>query len=92
MSFRDDLSETSDVVILGAPLFNLYYVIMDFDNNRLAMSGLHKTIDSKPNPPPTWVVIIIIGGLLALVGGGLLCVINQRKKLLRQQLRGSSYN
>jgi LPXTG-motif cell wall-anchored protein len=76
---------------IGEDLFDNYYVVIDYDTNRIGLAGF----TTKYVPPsggfPIWAIILIAIAGVAIIGGGVWFVIKKRKeKAMNSTLR--NYN
>jgi hypothetical protein len=71
---------TQDVVVLGHPLFEAYYVIINYDTERLFLSGYRNFEGFANNGLPLWLALLIASLLVAFALGGVYFLINKRRK------------
>jgi hypothetical protein len=84
MGYRSDIIE--EIAVVGQPIFQHYYVIMDFNKNRVALSGYRYKNEPKELPIKGWMVFIISAMLLTGVLIGFKYVLDQKRRQLDKQL------
>jgi hypothetical protein len=81
-----------DVMVAGQPLFQSYYIIMDFEGKKVALSGARTSISEdggSDNGSAAGLIIGILSGIIIL-GGAYGYVMYKRKRRLSQSL--AQYN
>lgn len=80
MSYEQTRDE--DIIFIGEDLFHNYYVVLDYDDNKIGFSGYSTAADGPPLALPLGVIIgLAIGGLI-LIGVAIFCCMRYRNKKL----------
>ena len=59
------------MIYIGEDLFMNYYVVMDYDNQRVGMAGYVTDIEKDKSMFPLWAIILLAVVGVIVVGGGL---------------------
>lgn len=79
------------MLYIGEDLFDNYYVILNYDTNRIGLAGFTTVFVPESSGFPIWAIILISLGGVAIIGAGVAIFLKKRKeKAMNSTLR--NYN
>lgn len=86
---RNNIVNYTNEYVLGTIFMFNYYLVYDFDNQRIGFNGPTVNFSDDRSPPgfPLWAIIAIIVGI-AIIAGAVFFFIRMRNKRLENELQG----
>lgn len=72
--------DKKDVMYIGEDLFENYYVVLDYDNQKIGLAGFTEVVPEKPASFPLWAIILIAVAGVFIIGLGVWFFIKKRQQ------------